>query len=55
MSWPRAVEVDQFVLELLASGLSNHVGKGQVVNLKLSNQVELGTFSTAEVALRSKV
>ena len=54
MSRPGTVEVHQFVLELLPGGLGNHVGKGQVVNLQLPNQVELRTFSTSEVALRSK-
>ena len=55
MSRPGAVEVHQFVLELLAGGLGDHVGQGQVVNLQLPNQVELGTFSASEVALKQKV
>ena len=55
MSWPGAVEVHQFVFELLAGGLGNHVGQGQVVNLQLPNQVKLGTFSASEVALKQKV
>ena len=55
MSWPGAVEVHQFVLELLAGGLGDHVGQSQVVNLQLPNQVKLGTFGASEVALKQKV
>ena len=51
MSWPGAVEVHQLVLELLASGLGDQGGQGQVVNLLLAHQVELGTFSASEIAL----
>ena len=55
MSRPGTVEVHQFVFELLAGGLGDHVGQGQVVNLQLSNQVKLRTLSASEVALKQKV
>lgn len=54
MPWPGAVEVHQLVFELLAGGLGDHGGQGQVVNLQLTNQVELWAFSASEIPLEQK-
>ena len=48
---PGAVKVHQLVLELLAGGLGDHVGQGEVVHLQLPNQVKLGALGAPEISL----
>ena len=45
------MKVHQLVLELLAGGLGDHVGQGEVVHLQLPNQVKLGALGAPEISL----
>ena len=50
MSWSGAVEVHQFILEILTHRLCNHVGQLEIIKLILSYKIKLGTLGSTKVS-----